>query len=383
MLKKMNLYIDAQSLADDKMSGISHLLLELVTALVASPKVANDYNIYLFLPLWKRNKVLKHNIPGVEFKTVYLPAKVIRVLNRIRLMPPLDMIFGRGIYLFPNYRNFFVLFSKSLTYVHDASFILYPETIETKNLKFLNANVKSWVKRTDKVITLTSTSKNDLVKHLDLDPSKIDVIPCGVNLTKYYRRSEREIDAAKRKYGISAKDYILYVGNLEPRKNLNRLLLAYSKMDNSTRDKYALVVVGARAWHDSETNKLIETLRGKGCNILQSDKFVSDEDLPSIYSGATAYVHPAIYEGFGMPPIEAMACGVPVLASKIPVLVEVLRGAALMFDPLDTKDITKALETMLTSKILRKEYTKAGSRLIKVYSWDNSVRALITAIEST
>ncbi len=383
ILKKKNLLIDAQSLAEERMSGIGHLLLELTKALATSPDIEARYNIFLVLPLGKRKKVREHNIPGCKFKTIFLPARVIRVLNRLKIMPPVDILTGTGIYLFPNYRNFPVLFSKSLTYIHDASFLLYPETVEPKNLKYLQSNVKTWASRTDRILTLTETSKDDLSRHLDLDTGKIDVIPCGVDTTKYYRRSIAQINGVKKKYGILAQDYILYVGNLEPRKNLKTLLLAYSEMDEVIKDKYALVIVGAGAWLNDDTSKLIETLRERGCNIIQPDKFVLDEDLPSIYSGATVYVHPAIYEGFGMPPIEAMACGVPVLASEIPVFTEVLKSAALMFDPQDPKDITRALQAMLTSKDLQKKYSREGSGLVQNYSWHNSVRALIAAIDLT
>jgi len=162
-MKKTKIYIDALSLAEQKVSGIGHLTLETVRALA----LEEGLHINLVLPLGKRKLVERHRLQNVTIMELPIPARGLSLLTKMHLMPPVDLLLGSGVYIFPNYRNWPLLFSKSLTYFHDVSFMLYPETVSPKNLKYLQQNSPIWLKRSDLVLTLSKSSKKDIVKSLD------------------------------------------------------------------------------------------------------------------------------------------------------------------------------------------------------------------------
>jgi glycosyltransferase involved in cell wall biosynthesis len=382
-MDKKNLYIDALVLAEEHMSGIGHLTLGLVRALAVLPGFVQKYNIYLVVPMGKIDKVLRHEIPNVQIKTIPMPARIISLLNNNKLLPPLDIFLGKGIYLFPNYRNWPLNNSKSITYIHDASFALYPETVQPRNLKYLKNNINLWVKRADLIVTLTQASKADIATSLAIDSKKIHVVGCGVDGSVFKKTPKAAVEATKRKYGIHTPKYLLFVGNLEPRKNLSRLIKAYSGLDESLLEQYPLVVIGAGGWLNDGTNALIQESAHNGVKIIKPSQFVLDEDLPAIYSGASAYIHPAIYEGFGIPPIEAMSCGTVTIVSDIPVLNEVLGSAALKFDPYNISDITCKIQSILTRPSDKKQYIEKGNILAKKYTWQNAAEKLAYLITST
>ncbi len=375
-MSKTKLFIDALPLAQTRMSGIGHMILELTKAL--SKK--DELDIHLIVPLRKRKLVERHGIKNVSIKTFPLPARAISILMRTRLLPPVDILLGRGVYLFPNYRNWPLLWSKSFTYFHDAAFVLHPETVSPKNLKYLQNNASLWLKRSDNVLTLTESSKKEISDSLPVPPEKLSVIPCGVDSEIFYTRPAEEISAVKNKYGINAQDYILYVGNLEPRKNVDNLLLAYESLESKLKNRYSLVLIGGGGWLNESTMELIDKLIGKGLNIIHPKSYVEDADLPAIYSGASLLVHPAIYEGFGIPPLQAMACKVPVAVSDIPSMREVVDYAGLFFDPGSTKDIARTIEQGLSDQKLRQDIISRGEARTLLFSWDQSAYELARLI---
>ncbi len=370
------LYIDALPLAQDKMSGIGHLTLELTRALANNPSL----DIKLVVPLRKRGLVARHNIKNAKIKTFPLPARVISLLMRCRLLPPVDLILGRGVYFFPNYRNWPLLFSHSLTYFHDVSFLLHPETVSPKNLKYLKNNARLWLKRTNYVLTLTESSKEEIITNLGVSSEKIIVVPAGVDTGVFSKRNAEEVISIKNKYKIDTQNYLLYVGNLEPRKNVDSLLRAYAQLTDEFRSQYSLVLIGGGGWLNEGTTELIDKLTSQGLKIIHPRAYVSDEDLPAIYSGAALLVHPAIYEGFGIPPLQAMACEVPVAASNIRAISEVVGDAALLFDPYSIEDISKNIQTALSDQSLRQELVRNAKKRVEQYSWQQAANRLTQTI---
>lgn len=361
------------------MSGVGHLTLDLIKAFSQQAPYKNgDYELVLVVPIGKAKYLKKYQFPDyIQFKVIPLPARIFAQLNNRGMMLPLDLILGKGAYLFPNYRNWpLSSASKSLTYIHDVSFLKYPETVQPKNLRYLQKNVAKWIKRTDTVLTLTETSKGDIVDLLSVERSKVEVVPCGVDDSIFFKRSVEEVKAALKKYNLKTKHYMLFVGNLEPRKNLKNLLLAYKILCQKEKEPPALIVVGADGWLNEDAQSLIIELQDQGLSILRPSKFVADKDMPALYSGASLFVHPALYEGFGMPPVEAMACRVPVAASNIPVLKEVLANAAIMFDPADPADMSKALTTILESRAQQRQLVERGVKRSAIYSWSNATKII-------
>lgn len=375
--RKIKVYIDALPLAEDRMSGIGHLILEQTRALAKNPHL----DIRLVVPLRKRGKILRYNIRNTTVKTLPLLARMASVLTRMRLLPPVDLWLGRGVYLFMNYRNWPLALSKSLTYCHDTSFLLHPETVSPPNLQYLRGNIRLWTRRADLVLTLSKATKQEIIEQLHLPKRKIRVVPCGIDPAVYYPRTKSETEKTKKKYGITTQRYILYVGNLEPRKNLNRLLDAYRELPAELRKKYALVLVGGGGWLNQSTLAKIEQFAKEGENIFHPKTYVKDEDLPALFSGAELVVQPSLYEGFGIPPLQAMACGVPVAGSDIPSIREVVGNNAVVFDPYSVGSITKALQAGLTDKKLRKQLVSGGKNRAAQLTWEHSATLLAETIK--
>ncbi len=235
-----------------------------------------------------------------------------------------------------------LLFSKSALVIFDLSFELYRQYSDEGNAVFLSKRVKNSVKTTKKIIAISENARKEIVAFYKLKPSDVVVATPATDPALFYRRSADEIEHVKRKYGIQG-DYILALSNLEPRKNLDTLVDVYCRLPKSITDKTALLLVGVSGW---KTEKLFQDIVEKaeaGYNIIRPASYVLDKDKPAIISGAKMLVYPSHYEGFGMPPLEALACGVPVISADNSSLPEVVGKAGALI-PSDDKD--KLLETM-------------------------------------
>src|SRR6266404_4312918 len=199
-----------------RMSGIGHNTLELIKALDNSLE-GNEIEVVLAVPFDRVAELKKKVPPGYRIKRIPIPIVIYNLLGKINLVPPLDLFLGKGIYLFPNYRNTKLLFSKSLTYIYDVSFLLFPEFVSPKNKRYLVKNMDRWVSRADRVLTISKSSKTGIIKHLNVPESKISIVPCGVDMSVFSPQPETKVTRAKKKYGI-AGNYIIYVSNIEPRK---------------------------------------------------------------------------------------------------------------------------------------------------------------------
>jgi glycosyltransferase involved in cell wall biosynthesis len=378
---KKSLYIDALALVPKRKSGVG-LTVEHTFEKLAELEELKDWRIYLVVPLGK-SKYLKPYLkkPNVKVKVIWLPARVIEVLMRARLLPPVDWFLGQGVYIFPNYRNWPVWRSRSLTYVYDTSFIKYPQTVQLKNQKYLTKYIKLWMGRTDKIVTISEQVKSEIERLLGVHYAKIDVVPCGVDSSVFFKRKPGEVDETRKRYGITFKKYLLYVGNIEPRKNLDALLDAYGQLPAGLQKEYGLVIVGGGGWLNDTFFTKLEAMRAKGLQVMKVDKFVEDRDLPAIYSGAELLIHPAIYEGFGITPLEAMACGTAVAVSDLPVIKEVVGEAGAYFDPNYAPSITRAIVTALKDQAATEKRIRAGLRQAEELSWEQSAATLYQAVD--
>lgn len=375
------IYIDALALVPEKKSGVGYTLEQTLLKLIDQNQTHKLYTIYLVVPLGKAKYLKKYLQTNVGTKNIYLPARIFEILLRLRLFPPVDWLLGAGVYIFPNYRNWPLWHSRSLTYVYDVSFIKFPEMVQPKNQKYLSRYINRWVSRTDRIITISNQVRNEIEKELNQPYAKIAVVYCGVDPATFYRRKVSEVETVKEKYGIYPKNYFLFVGNIEPRKNLKTLLSVYEKLPPDIMNKYGLVIVGGDSWLSEEFNDRLKKTQLKGLTIVQPNQYVITADLPALYSGARALIHPAIYEGFGITPLEAMACGTPVIASAIPAIKEVSQGAAFYFDPFEPGSISRAIINGLTDDRAIKEHLAEGRLRADKLTWANTAAALGKVIE--
>jgi glycosyltransferase involved in cell wall biosynthesis len=379
--RKQKLYVEASALTEKHVSGIGHTIVATIRALCENEDFTNRYQLVLLVSRDRRKQIARWHFPAaVRVKSLLIEKHALQVMLKYRFLPPMDLIVGRGLYLFPNYKNWPLLFSKSATYVYDVAYAIFPETIQPKNLQMLRRNLPRWINRTDRLVTISETSKAEIHKYLQVPTSKIDIAYCGVNHTDFFPQPKAEVSKLRARHKIPEK-YILFLSNLEPRKNVTRLIEAYVDLPARIRQAHALVLVGSEGWLNEGIVERIEDLQTKGYKIIRPKQYVTDEELPIILSGATILVHPAIHEGFGLGPLQAMACGTPVAVSDIGAVREVVGTAGRYFDPSRTEAITDTMRELLEQPSVRRKLAAEGLEQSKKFTWQASAQELVAALD--
>lgn len=377
---KTKIYIDALAITSPRMSGIGHSLLSTLRQLDRTSQVQSDYTITLVVPWRSRKKVEQYKFNNLRIKRIPIPGRLINLFSRMRFQIPIDILVGKGIYVFPNFQNWKLVRSKSITYIHDICFALYPNFVLPKLQRVLSQNVPKWIDRSDLIVTVSSTSKQEIINYYKLDKSKICVVPNGVDSTFFTKQSLSKISTIKKKYDISHK-YILFVSNIEPRKNIEILLKSYGQLPPEVLSKHSLFLIGGDGWLNEHVLQLIEEMKKKGFKVYRPKMYVPDEDLPALYSGASLLVHPAFHEGFSLSPLEAMSCETPVLLSNITAHKELAGKTAHYFDPSDSRDLSEKIINLLSSDELRLEKVKSARNRAHSYSWAVTVEELLLNID--
>jgi glycosyltransferase involved in cell wall biosynthesis len=228
-----------------------------------------------------------------------------------------------------------------------------------------------------RIIADSQATQADLVRYYRADPARITVVYPGRDESLARVNDPETVAAAKARYGIRGA-YLLYVGTLQPRKNLVRLVEAFAQIQNS--NNLQLVLAGQKGWLYADLFARVEALGLSGHVIFTG--YVADDDKAALLSGATALLYPSLYEGFGMPALEAMACGTPVLTSDVSSLPEVVGDAALLVNPLDTNAIAAGMARLVADAGLRRSLVERGSLQIRQFSWAKTARQVLEAIES-
>ena len=260
---------------------------------------------------------------------------------------------------------------RSLCNLYDLAFIRHPELLPPRLASFWRANVERNVKVAKRVIVNTKFIRDEAVDLLKLNEEAMDIIPLAPS--RFFQPTGPRIPHRKQATRFTEKDYILYVGTVEPRKGLKTLIRAYREI----KDRYdlSLVIAGGLGWLYEDILSYPAELGMKREVIFT--KYVDEGSLLDLYRHASVFVYPSVYEGFGLPPLEAMACGTPVLVSDIPPLTEVTGGAALSFNPKDHEALADVLGNVLSSESLRMELKDKGYQQSAGYSWDKVVTATI------
>lgn len=374
--------MDADVLINPHFSGIGHYTRDLLYAVDGLLPEYKELDFYLIVHFRHLEKARSY---GFKYIRILPSPFSLRVANALKIrnrQPPLDMIYGKGIYLFPNFTSWPLLFSKSIPFIYDISYELYPEFADPNNQKFLSTQVKKSLRRANAVITISQNSKDEVAEFYSIDPSKIEILYPAVDTSKFTRASVKDIARVKKEYAID-DDYILFVSNIEPRKNIKNLLLAYELLPQSIRTKHPLLLVGASGWQNNEIHTIIERLRKNGNKVMFPSKYVIDEDLSAIYTGASVFVYPSIYEGFGMPPLEAMACGTPVVCANNSSLPEAVGDAAITVDALSPQSIADGIVKVVTNPELQSTMVKKGKKQVKKYTWEDSAKKLLQTLKET
>lgn len=272
---------------------------------------------------------------------------------------------------------------KVITTIHDMTYELYPNIVEKKTLNRIKTGIQYSVDRADKIITISESSKKDIVKFLNISESKISIVSPGVDYNLY---NKNYTDLTKRnvrlKYDLPIR-YILYMGTLEPRKNIETIIKAFGlfkkEIDLSGKD-IKLVIAGKKGWMFESIFNLVNKLNLQD-EIVFTD-YVDEVDKPIIYKMASLFVFPSLYEGFGIPVLEAMASSVPVITSNVSSLPEVAGNAAMLIDPIDISSIAKYMKKIIQDNNFSYDLIKKGHIQAQSFTWDMSARKLYEVYKS-
>lgn len=262
-----------------------------------------------------------------------------------------------------------------LTIIHDLTYLLQPEYVLPGHRSFLDKLVKQALKQCTEVVVNSESTKTDLVNAYR--PSKpINIIPPAVDAEFYKPAANKEVAAVKEKYGIEG-DYILFLSTLEPRKNVTKIIKAYDLLSPELRSKYKLVLAGKKGWLDEEIEELCDKM---GDQVIRTGR-VETDDKPALYTGASLFAFPSVYEGFGMPILEAMACGTPVVTSSTSSMPEVAGDAAIVVEPHNVHDIVDAFTSVLTDANLARQLRNDGLTRATEFTWKKSGQQLANLLQ--
>ncbi|MCL6588387.1 MAG: glycosyltransferase family 4 protein [Firmicutes bacterium] len=263
---------------------------------------------------------------------------------------------------------------KLVVTIHDLIPYVLPEMVRSSFLKRFIQEMPLITSQADRIVTVSEASKKDILKIFKIDPGKITVIPSApAEIYQPLPKLETQKKLAE-DYGIKTP-FILYAGGLNPRKNIAELIYAYSKIYRELTSRQKLLILGPEGRHRDGLQLLVKSLNLDD-NVLFPG-FIKSEDMPLFYNGADLFVYPSLYEGFGLPPIEAMACGTPVIASNVSSLPEVVGGAALLVNPYDTLALAEAMLDLLHNPSRRESMVQKGLKRSKIYSWDQIARQML------
>ena len=274
--------------------------------------------------------------------------------------------------------QYFIPFRRScgtVCTIHDICFEHNASWFPKKEYLFQKTLIPYAARHADRVVTVSEYSRQDIVRTYGLDPGRVAVIPNAVD-ERFWEMGAADITSVRARFGIGDAPYILSVGNLNPRKNIARLIRAFCSMKERWGGREKLVIAGKE---DYGAGALLPEAgkAGKAGRDIIFTGFVADEELLRLYRGAKCFVYPSLYEGFGIPPLEAMACGTPAAVSDRTSLPEVVGDAGLYFDPENEEEIAECLRRLLTDGDLARSLSEAGRRRARAFDWKRSAADLL------
>lgn len=263
--------------------------------------------------------------------------------------------------------------------VHDLSHLHYPQCHPRERVNFLSKQLAKSITSAHHIITGSDFVRNEIIDFFKVSPHKVSVVYHGVS-KRYRPYTQNDLRPILARYQLMEKKYLLCVATLEPRKNLERLIQAFCQLPRRLRQKYPLVLIGSKGWGSAKLEKLMDQLVRK--NEIYWLGYVSAFDLPYLYAGAIAFLYLSIYEGFGLPILEALASGVPCIVSDVSSMPEVVGNAGLRVNPFDIELITARLNQVLNDSSLRDDLKDKGITQASKFSWETCITNTLRVYES-
>lgn len=369
----MKIGVDIRTLTDSHYSGVSEYTFNLVAEIL---KQDPESEFRLFCNSARAKRLPDFKAPNCQIIKYNYPNKIFNYLLQKGLAyPKIDRRLGVDIFFMPHF-NFIALSpqAKLVLTVHDLSFMRYPRFFSRrKNFWHKMINLKRLLKRCDRVVAVSQNTKHDLIELCQVPAEKIEVIYSGLNSRfRVIEASDANLRRVKEKYDLPDK-FILFLGNLEPRKNIESIISAFERLaERSELADYNLIIAGGNGWKNRQLFKLWRQARER--NRIKFLGYVAAEDKVYLYNLAKLFVYPSFYEGFGFPPLEAMASGTPVIASAVSSLPEVMGNAALTVDPFNLTELAEAVAEILNSEELAGKLRAAGLIQAKRFSWQEAAK---------
>ncbi len=263
--------------------------------------------------------------------------------------------------------------AKSVITVHDLAFLLFPDFLTRPSARYYS-RVDIAARKADHIIAVSESTKRDTIRLLGVPPEKITVIPEAAHPIFTPITNEDALERVRARYKLP-RDFILFVGTIEPRKNVSGLIRALRRLRDNYKTDAVVAIAGHRGWLVEEVDQtLAETNLGNAVRFLGG---IPNEELVYLYNAAKLFAFPSRYEGFGLPPLEAMACGTPVVASNVSSLPEVVGDAALLVNPEDVDGLAVAMWRALSDETLRRELRAKGLKRAQTFSWERAARATL------
>jgi glycosyltransferase involved in cell wall biosynthesis len=369
------------------LTGVGHYTLNLMRAIEETGRVSARY---FYGSHWAEHIVPKasvtiDNVKAAVKKVVPYPYVISRLGQKV--------VFASGVmkhkpqlYHEPNYIAL-PFRGPLMTTVYDLSFKHYAHTHPAERIADFTANLPKTLKRAQHVLTISEFVKQEIIEHLGVPESRITVAPPGVG-HEFHQRNAEQTKRVMQHHQLAHGQYLLSVGTLEPRKNLAQAITAYAQLPKDVRTHFPFIVAGKAGWREEGwvTSQLKQTMQSlESAGQLRFLGYVDQLDLPVLYAAAGALVYVSLYEGFGMPIIEAMASGVPVVCSSVGAMLEAAGGemskAALLVAPNETDAISAAIEASLTDAARRAQLVAAGLVQAGRFTWEDSAARTVAAYD--
>lgn len=333
-----------------------------------------------------RNDLKKYdwmNLPNVEVFSFRLPNKILFSLSRLFNWPRIDkLIGGADVFFSPH----FLLASlspdcKRVTTFHDLSYVRFKEFFSWRRNIWHKFQIRpsGWSNLSDKIIAVSQSTKKDLIERYDFSSNRIRVIYSGPSKS-IFRPQESELDLFRKENNLP-NDFILFMGKLEPRKNISGLIRSFNLLKGLCEFKNLnLVVVGSPGW--LYKNIYREAKNSPYKNNIIFKNYIKDEERKFYYSLASVFVYPSFFEGFGFPPLEAMACGTPVVTSVNSSLPEVVGDGGVLVDPHNAVDISEAIKSILSDSGLKERLVKKGLKRVNNFTWEKCARETLDFLKN-
>lgn len=361
----MRIGLDATTVPE-QITGAGYYVVNLCRSLTE----LDPENQYLIFANQVVNRAFGNSLAGARIRARPFKTRIERILWEQAILPAQIREERLEVFHSPHYTMPLSARCASVVTFHDMTFFLYPQMHTLYKRIFFRTMMRITSLRASAIIVDSESTRHDLIKILKIDEKRVFAVPLGVSAS-FRRLADRfQVEEISRKYKLPER-FILYVGVLEPRKNLSTLTRAFKLLIDRGL-KHTLVIAGRKGWFYDDLFKTIEDLNLKAEVILTG--YIPDEELPFLYNAADLFVYPSLYEGFGLPVLEAMACGVPVITSNISSLPEIVGAAGVLVNPNEINELADKIYNVLTDRQFHDELGNEGLARSRLFSWARTAK---------